>query len=205
MWHLPEFLCRSLRTMGLEFRYAQCIDLDQYHCPHDAHWPFLWKQEVYSVNWDFNGSRFPTKPSRSLSISLQLIHVLKPYIVIFFYFITCWSLINSNGLSHSMPYSILRYMFILEIWNWVLIIIQIKDKTKFFTNLKGGTAYSQLNFNKSGPTDAESLFCLVCFSEIKSCNAQVFLWIFSREFLLSLLGAKTAGWDHFTIVTSEVC
>lgn len=47
-------------------------------------------------------------------------------------------------------------------------------------------------------------FCLVCFSEIKSCNAQVFLRIFSREFLLSLLGAKTAGWDHFTIVTSEV-
>lgn len=175
------------------------------NCPHDAHWTFLWKQEVYSVNWDFNGSQFPTKPGRSLSVSLQLSHVLKPYIVIFFYFITCWSLINSNGLSHSMPYSVLGYMFILEIWNWVLIIIHTKDKTKFFTHLKDGTPYSQLTLINQDLQILRLYFCLVCFSEIKSCNAQVCLWIFSRGFLLSLFGAKTAGWDHFTIVMSEVC
>lgn len=80
-----------------------------------------------------------------------------------------------------------------------------KLKIKLFTNLKAVIPYSQLILINQDLQVLWLYFCPVCFSEIRNCNAQVYLWIISGEFPLSLLGDKTVGWDHFTTVMSEVC
>lgn len=135
------------------------LTLISINCPHDAHWTF-YENKKYTLSIEIlMCSQFPTKPGRSLSVSLQLSHVLKPYIVIFFYFTTCWSLINSNGLSHSMPYGVPGYV---HTWDMKLRFSLLSIlKIKFFTNLKDGTRASQLTLINQDLQILRLYFCLV--------------------------------------------